>query len=72
MIFNNYSIVTSLHENIIIGYSSNIYVSKMYIMCFTWNIWAVCMNKRIAHTEGGKRDRKYLIWIQQDWNICTA
>ena len=42
MIFNNYSIVTSLYENIIIGYSSNIYVSKMYIMCFTWNIWAVC------------------------------
>ena len=27
------------------------------------------LNKRIAHKEGGKRDRKYISWILQDWNI---
>ena len=27
---------------------------------------------RIAHKEGGKRDRKYVLCIKQDLNICTA
>ena len=43
MIFNNYSIDTSLYENINIGYSLNMYVSKIYIMCLNWNIWDVCI-----------------------------
>ena len=37
-----------------------------------WKEATSILNKRIAHKEGGKRDRKYILCIKQDLNICTA
>ena len=50
-----------------------IYSYYLYIMfSVPWKEATSILNKRIAHKEGGKRDRKYVLCMKQDLNICTA
>ena len=48
--YNGYKILTNILinnfslQNKNVGYSLNMYVTKIYIMCFTWNRWDGCKN----------------------------